>query len=140
MMVHGLRWACHMQAKTHSGLPGCNSRSAAPAVSEMMEDQLPGLAAVGGAIDAALRVGGEGIAQGGDVDDVGIRGMDADGGDLADVAQADEGPGLAGVGGLVDAAADGDVAADFGGAGAGVDHVRDRRARLRWRPWSATAK
>ena len=49
--------------------------------------------------------------------------MHADGGDLADVAQSGERPGLAGIGGFVDAAADGDIAADLGRAGAGVDHV-----------------
>src|SRR5258708_5022600 len=92
------------------------------------ENVLPGLAAVGAAIHAALLVGHEGIAESGHVDDIWIRGVDANGGDLADVAEADEGPRFARVDGLINAAADGHVAACLGRTGAGVDHVGEREA------------
>jgi hypothetical protein len=81
------------------------------------------LAAVGRAIDAAIFVRREGIAEGGDVNDVGIGGVDANGRDLAGVAQTGEGPSLARVRGFVDAAADRDVRADLRRSGAGVDDV-----------------
>ena len=84
---------------------------------------LPVPAAVGGAVDAALRVIGERIAQRRHPHHVGVGGMHAHGGDLTHVAQAGEAPGLTGVGGFIDAAADGDIAADLGRPGARVDHV-----------------
>ena len=64
-------------------------------------------------IDAALLVGHERIAERGHIDDVRIRRVHADGGDLADVAQSNKGPGLARIGGLIDAPADRDIAADL---------------------------
>ena len=90
------------------------------------EHLLPGLAAVGGAIDAAFLARPERRAEHGGEGDVGIGRMDDDRADLADLLP-DVLPGLAGVGGLVDAVADGDVAADVGLAGADVDDVRVRR-------------
>ena len=87
------------------------------------EDLGPGLAAVAGAEDAALVVVLEGVADGGDEGLVRVGGIDADGGDLAGVAQAAELPGFARIDGLVDAAADGDVGADLGRACTGVDDV-----------------
>ena len=49
--------------------------------------------------------------------------MNDDVADVTSVFEADVGPGLSGVGGFVDAIAEGDVAADAGFAGAGVNHV-----------------
>ena len=85
------------------------------------ENLFPGFAAIGGAVDAAFFRGRKGIALRGDEDDIGVGGVDADGGDLAHVAEADETPGLSGVGGLVEAAPDRDIGADLRGAGAGVN-------------------
>ncbi len=87
------------------------------------QDLLPGGAAVGGAIDAALGVGAPHVAQGGDVDEVGVGGVDADAGDLLGGGEAPVRPGAAGVGRAVDAVAGGDVAADGRLAHAGVDDV-----------------
>src|SRR5262249_36552481 len=69
------------------------------------EDALPGLAAVGGAVDAALLVGPVGMAEDGDEDAVRILRVDEQGSDLLPVAQAAVLPGLAAVGGAVDAVA-----------------------------------
>ena len=88
------------------------------------EHLLPIDAAIGGAVDAALFVCEEWIAQGGDINDVRILGVNADGGDLAHVAQSDKLPGFARVGRLVHAAPDGHIAANFGRAGAGIHDVR----------------
>jgi hypothetical protein len=52
----------------------------------------PGLAAVGRAEDAALRVRPVGVSDCGDEDDVGIIGIDDEGADMAGVAQADVAP------------------------------------------------
>src|SRR5262249_48301438 len=62
-------------------------------------DALPGLAAVGGLVDAALLVGRPDVAQGGDVHDLGVPGVDDDAGDVLGVGQAHVLPGLAAVGG-----------------------------------------
>ncbi len=100
-------------------------------VGVLEQDALPGLAAVGGAVDAALGIGTEGMAQHRGIGDVGVRRMDDHGADLPFLLP-DVLPRLAGVGGFVDAVADLDVAADVGLAGAGVDHVRiGRRDRQR---------
>ncbi len=88
-----------------------------------VEHLLPARAAVARAEDAALLVGAEDVAEGGDVDHVGIRRVDADAADLAGLAQADVAPAVAGVGRAVDADPRRDVAARAGRAGAGVDHV-----------------
>jgi hypothetical protein len=63
------------------------------------------------------------VADGGDVDAVGVAGIDADSGDLASVFKADRRPGGACVGGLIGAMAYLDVVADAGRAGADVDDV-----------------
>ena len=59
----------------------------------------------------------------GDEDDVGVGGIDGDCADLLGVAQAEVGPGLARVGGLVDAVAGGEVGAGEAFAAADVDDV-----------------
>ena len=55
---------------------------------------------------------------------VGIVGIDNDFADLAGVFEADVGPGGSGIGGLVDAIAEGNCGAHVGLAGADVDHAR----------------
>ena len=71
----------------------------------LFEDMFPGHAAVGGLEDAAFRVVAVAAAEGADVDDVGIGGMDEDFADLVGLVQAHVFPGFAAVGGLVDAVA-----------------------------------
>jgi len=88
-----------------------------------VEDALEGCAAVDGFVEAALVVGAVGVAFGRDEDDVGVGGVDGYLADLLGVAQAEVGPGLAGVGGLVDAVAGGEVGAGEAFAAADVDDV-----------------
>src|SRR6185437_4811930 len=90
------------------------------------EDLGPVLAAVGGLVDAALGVGGEQMAEGGGVHDVGILRVHNDPTDDVGRAQADEAPVLAAVGGLVHAAAGEDGVAGRGVAGADVEDLRIR--------------
>ena len=99
----------------------------------------PGLAAVAGLVEAALRVGPEEVPDRGDVDDVGILGMDDHAADRLGFLQPDILEGLAGVGGLVDAGAERRALAVVGLAGADVEdvgirlrqgEVADRRHRL----------
>src|SRR5205085_1837747 len=82
-------------------------------VGVLLEDLLPGLAAVGGAVDAALGVGAERLAEDGGEGDVGVLRVD---GDLTDLTflLPDVGPVLTGVGRAVEAVARLDVAADVG--------------------------
>src|SRR5713101_1654572 len=82
-----------------------------PGIGVFSEDLLPGLAAVAGAVDAALRVGPEGMAQDGRVGQVGVLGMHDDPADLP-LLLPDVFPGFAAVGGAVDAVAGLDVAAN----------------------------
>ena len=84
---------------------------------------LPGGAAVGGAINAALGAGCVHMSQGRDVDDVRVRGVNDDGADLPRIRQADMGPVLPAVHRLPHAVAVGNVAADAGLAGADVERV-----------------
>ena len=84
----------------------------------------PGGAAVGALVDAALFVGSPEIAERGDVDDVGIGGMDDDAADVVGLLEAEVRPGGAGVHRLVDAIAPRGALAIVGLAGADVE---DRR-------------
>src|SRR5581483_8141692 len=88
-----------------------------------IDDLLPGLAAVGGAEEAAFGVRAPGVAEGRDEDDVGIARVHDDAGDVARVVEADVRPGLTGVHGFIHPVAEGDVAANAGFAGADVDDV-----------------
>src|SRR5205807_6734310 len=83
----------------------------------------PGLAAVGRLVQAALLVRAPDVAEGGDIDDVGVGGVDDDAADVLRVPQAHVLPGLAAVGRFVDAVAPGDAVAGVGLAGADPDHV-----------------
>ena len=88
-----------------------------------VENFLPGLAAVGGAEDAALGVRSIGMAEGGYENDVGVIGIDDDFADGARVAESDVFPTFAGVEGFVDSIALRNVAAYAGLAGANVNDV-----------------
>src|ERR1700730_3819874 len=83
------------------------------------ENLLPGGAAVRRAEDAAVRLRRVGVAQGARKRDVGIVRIDDDASDAARLFEAHVFPRLSGVDGLVDAVADGDVAANERLAGAG---------------------
>ena len=110
----------------------------------------PRLAAVGRAEDAALRLRAVGVAERAGEHDVRVLRVDDEARDAAGLLEAHQRPGLAGVGRLVDALADRDVAADLALAGAGPDDVRvgggdgeradrlrpagRRRSRCQWTP------
>ncbi len=86
----------------------------------LLEDLSPGPAAVLRAVDAARRVGPEGVAEDGGEGEVGVRGMDDHGSDLP-LLRPDVRPGLPSVGRLVDPVARGDVSPDVGLARADID-------------------
>jgi hypothetical protein len=109
------------------GIGGVDDEVAGTGDVGLEEDFGPGLATVFGAKDTALGVGAGHVADGRDVDQVGIFGIDADAADLLRGFEADVRPGLAGVGGLVHAVAVGGVAAHGGFAGADVQDVGVRR-------------
>src|SRR6185437_15689994 len=67
------------------------------------ENFLPGLAAISGAEDAALSVGGPGVPEYAYQHNIGITGIDDDIGDLSCIAQAHKFPGGSGVRGEEDA-------------------------------------
>ena len=90
----------------------------------LVEHLGPTLSAIRRAEHAALRIGAKGVTDGGDHDDVGIGWINNYRADLAAILQADMGPGLAPVSGLVDAVAKGDVAAQSALACADIDNVR----------------
>ncbi len=89
-----------------------------------VEDLLPGLPAVRGLEDAALRVLPPLAPQGGDPGDVGIGRMEDDAGDVLGAVEPHVGPGLAGVERAVDAVADRGAVAQVPLAGAHPDDVR----------------
>src|SRR5262249_27656264 len=75
-----------------------------------------------------LAVRPEDVAEHGGVDEVGILRMDADAANELRALQSDMAPASAGIGGLVEAVAIGDVEPDRRLTGAGIDDVR-----IRWR-------
>ena len=111
------------------------ARSTAPVSRSRKSTLLPGFAAIGGAVDAALVVGSAEMAERGDVDDVGIAGMDDNATDVVGVRETHVLPCFAAIDGFVDAVAIGSIAAHAGFAHAGVDDVgvgfgdRDRAHR-----------
>ena len=105
------------------GLRRSIETSTAPVLCVAEQHALPGLAAVAALVEAALLAWPAVLAEAGDEDDVVIGGMNADPRDRVRVAEAELRPGLSGVGGLVDAVAGHDVAADARLAHADVDHV-----------------
>jgi len=73
--------------------------------------------------DAPLGIRAVGMPQSGDIHDVGTLGIDDNLADLPRVAETEVRPGLAAIGGLVDAIARGKIGTDVGLACAHVDHL-----------------
>src|SRR5258707_13154103 len=96
------------------GIVGIEGKIDAAAVLIFIEHLAPALAAIGGAEDAALRVGTERMAQRGHKRDVGIFRIHNDAADGLRVAKPAVRPHLAGVDLLVNAIAAADVAAIAG--------------------------
>ena len=94
-----------------------------PGVFIDIQNTLPDLAPIGGAIDAPLFIGTEDMAEGGDIDEIRILRMNQHLADLAAVLEADVLPGLSGIDGLVDSIAMREVAARAAFAHAGVDDI-----------------
>src|SRR5579871_2529131 len=94
----------------------------------LVQHLLPGRAAVGRAEDAALGVGAVGVAEDGDEEAVGVARVHDHRRDLLAVAQPQVLPGLAAVGGLVNAVAGGQVRALQPLAAANIEDGRVRRS------------
>ncbi len=105
------------------GVRGVHGQVAGAGLGVDVKDLLPGLAAVPRAEDAAVVVGPPEMALGGDIDDVGIDGVDGDPADEAGVGEAHVLPGPAGVLGFVNAVAGGHGIARGRLAGAHPDDV-----------------
>src|SRR5205823_3727153 len=88
-----------------------------------VEDSTPGLAPVRRLVDAALLIGSIKPAEGADIHDVRILGVDDDAADLVRLLESHVLPGLAAVGRLVNAVAVGDRVARIGFAGADPDDI-----------------
>ena len=101
---HGLRRVCHRPANRMLRVGRVEGDVDGAGVGVLEEHLLPGLAAVGRAVDAALRVRAEGVAEHGREGDVGVGRVDDHRADLA-LLLPDVLPGLAGVGRFVDAVA-----------------------------------
>ena len=106
------------------GIAGIEGDVDAAGLGVLVEDLLPGLAAVAGAEDPALFVVGKGMPQRSDEGDVRILRVDDQASDGMGIGQADEFPGRAGIDRLVHAVTAHDIAADAGFAGSNVNHVR----------------
>src|SRR5579871_1424138 len=77
----------------------------------LVEDFLPGLAAVRRAEDTALRVRAVGMPEHGDEESVWVPRIDQDRGDLLSLAKSEMAPGFSAIRALVDSVADGEVGA-----------------------------
>ncbi len=108
----------------HGGVAGvhCEIHRAGPLVA--IEHLAPCLATVGGLVHAALSVRGRVHPERRDPDGVAVGRVHADSGNVLRRREPHVSPGLAAVGGLVDAVALLDVAAELGLARPDVDHVR----------------
>src|ERR1700736_6651767 len=111
MMVHGLRCACHIDAKIT--LAGLKLEIRYAGGIGNVQDLLPGLSAIAAAVYAALFVCDERIPERRHKDNIGIGRMDPNRGDLPNVAQPDKLPRLARICRFVDAAPNGNIAANF---------------------------
>src|SRR5262249_42343947 len=92
-----------------------------------LQDERPGLAAVGGLVEAAVGAVRPELARHAGVDDVAVLRMDENPHDALGLLEAHVGPGLAAVGGLVDAVADRDRVPGPRLAGADPHRLRVRR-------------
>ena len=106
------------------GVGGIDDDSSGTDIFVLGENLLEGLGAVGGAVDAALGIGTVGMSGDRDEKAVGIARIDGHLGNLLAIAQAEVRPGLAAVGGLVDAIADGEVGTMQSFTAADVDDLR----------------
>jgi hypothetical protein len=111
------------RSEENVGIAWIKSDIDAARVLVLVEDLVPGLAAVEGAENAAFRVRAVGMAERGDERDIRITRIDDDFADGAGVAQADVLPGFAAVQCLVDAVALRDVAAEAGFTRSDVQNV-----------------
>ncbi len=106
------------------GVGGVHAEAGAAGIGVDEQRAGPGLAAVGGLENTALLLRAGEAAGGAHVDDIGIGGVHDDAADAAGFVEAHMGPGLAGVGRLVDAVAHHVAIADGPGfAGPGPDDV-----------------
>ena len=104
------------------GVVGIHGEAGTAGIGAGEERAGPGLAAVGGFVDAALLLRTGEASRGADIDDVGVGGVDDNAGDAAGFVEAHVGPGGAGVGRFVDAVAHHVAVADGPGfAGADPD-------------------
>ena len=102
---------------------GIEAHVVAAGVFVFVENLFEVLAAVGGAENAALGVGSVGMAEGSDVEAVGVFGIDFNVGDHLGIAKTEVSPALAGVDGFIDTIAGGEIGADDASTGADVDDV-----------------
>ncbi len=104
----------------------------------LVEHLLEVLAAVGRAKDSAFGIRTVRMAERGDEEPVGVRGVHVDHGDHLAVAKTEVHPGLASISGFVDTVTHGEIRSDDAGARADVDDVRvgggdrDRADRTGW--------
>src|SRR6185369_4201419 len=111
-----------LRVHRHGAAPGGEVRAG--------EDQVPGLAAVDGLVEPAIRAVAPELAGGAGVDGVAAPRIGQDPGDALGLLQPHVGPALAAVGGLVDAVADGYVVARPRLAGPHPDDLRVLRIDL----------
>ncbi len=105
----------------HGEIGGADFRSA-------IQNFSPGVAAIGRAENAAFVIWAVGVAESGDEHGIRVFRIDDDPADLTRVLQADVGPGLAAIGGFVNAVAAREIRANIRFARAGVENVW-----VRWR-------
>jgi len=113
----------------HVGIRWINFNVGATGVFVFGNDLLPGLTTVGRAVDPALFAGAVGVSEDGCDHFVGIAGINHNRGDLLAIVQAGKvRPGLARIGGFVDAVSNREIRAMQALAAAHVNNVRVRRS------------
>src|SRR5271169_4423351 len=105
------------------GVGGIEGDVDAAGLDILVEDLLPGFAAVAGAEDPTLLVVCKGMAERSDERDIGILWVDDQPADGVSIRQADEFPGCSGIDRLVHTVPAHDIAADARFAGSDVDNV-----------------
>src|SRR5215207_7272148 len=76
----------------HARIPDVHAQGSRARAIALVQHEIPRLAAVPGAVHAAFGVGAPGSAEGANVDDVGVGGMDGEAADMAGGAEADVAP------------------------------------------------
>ena len=105
------------------GIRGIDLDVGAAGVFVLGDNSLPGLTAVGRAIDSALFAGSVRMAEHGGENAIRVARIDGERGNLLSIAQAEMRPGFAGVGGFVDAVADREIGAMQSFAAADINDV-----------------